>query len=351
MRIGLIAPPWTPVPPPLYGGIELVVDELARGFAASGHDVVLFTTGDSTCPVERRWELPEAEGMRIGAAVPELRHALAAYRSLDDCDVIHDHTVAGPLLAAGAPPGVPVVTTVHGPLGVDLIDLYRQMAGRAAIVAISHAQHRPAPEVPITAVIHHGIEAANFPVGDGAGDGDGPFCLFLGRMAADKGAHRAINVARRAGMRILMAAKMREASEVRYFTEEVEPLLGPDAVYLGEVPHEHKLELLGAATALLFPIRWNEPFGLVMLESMACGTPVLAFPEGAAPEVVEDGHTGFLCDDEEGMADALARITEIKRTDCRAAVEGYFSTGRMVADHLALFTTLVDEGLRVGAAP
>lgn len=351
MRIGLIAPPWTPVPPPLYGGIELVVDELARGFAAAGHDVVLFTTGDSTCPVERRWVLAEAEGMRIGAAVPELRHALAAYRALGDCDVIHDHTVAGPLLAAGARPGVPVVTTVHGPLGVDLIDLYRAMDGRAAIIAISHAQHRPVPDLPITAVIHHGIEAGNFPIGDGTGDGDGPFCLFLGRMAPDKGAHRAIEAARSAGMRILMAAKMREASEIKYFTQEVEPLLGPDAVYLGEVPHERKLELLGSASALLFPIRWNEPFGLVMLEAMACGTPVLAFAEGAAPEVVQEGRTGFLCDDEHAMSDALLRVGELDRSECRAAVEGYFSTERMVADHLELFGTLTGRELRVASAP
>lgn len=341
MRIGLIAPPWTPVPPPLYGGIELVVDELARGFAASGHEVVLFTTGDSTCPVERRWVLAEAEGMRIGAAVPELRHALAAYGAMGDCDIIHDHTIAGPLLGASQGISAPVVTTVHGPLGPDLVDLYRAMAPRTSIIAISHAQHAPAPQVPVTAVIHHGIEAGNFPVGDGAGDTDGPFCLFLGRMAPDKGAHRAIAVARSAGMRLLMAAKMREAGEIRYFTEEVEPLLGPDAVYLGEVPHQQKLELLGAATALLFPIRWNEPFGLVMLEAMACGTPVLAFPEGAAPEVVEPGRTGFLCGDEAEMAAALAGIDRIDRADCRRAVEGYFSTGRMVADHLKLFESLL----------
>ena len=138
-----------------------------------------------------------------------------------------------------------------------------------------------------------------------------------------------------------MAAKIREAAEVRYFTEMVEPLLGPDAVYLGEVPHEQKLELLGGAAALLFPIRWNEPFGLVMLESLASGTPVLAFPEGAAPEVVEDAKTGFLCADERAMTEAILRLDKIDRADCRAAVDGYFSTGRMVADHLDLFESLV----------
>ncbi len=161
-----------------------------------------------------------------------------------------------------------------------------------------------------------------FPVGDGSGDDDGPYVLFLGRMAADKGAHRAIEIARKAGIRILLAAKMREPWEVHYFTEQVEPLLGPDAHYLGEVSHERKLELLAGASALLFPIRWNEPFGMVMIEAMACGTPVLAFPEGAAPEVVDDGRTGFLCGDEAAMVEAIGRLPELKRSDCRAGGGG-----------------------------
>jgi glycosyltransferase involved in cell wall biosynthesis len=341
MHIGLVAPPWTPVPPTLYGGIELVVDELARGFAAAGHQVTLFTTGDSTCPVPRRFVLAQAEGTRIGMAVPELRHVIAAYDALGDCDIIHDHTLAGPLLAAARGSGPPVVTTVHGPLNEELIDLYQALGDRVPIICISEAQHRPAPHIPVARVIHHGIDASLFPVGSGKGDGDGPYCLFLGRMAADKGAHRAVASARAAGVRLLMAAKMREPWEVRYFTEMVEPLLGPDAIYLGEVPHLEKLELLEGASALLFPIRWNEPFGLVMLEAMACGTPVLAFPEGAAPEVVDHGRTGFLCDDEAAMAEALGRVDQLDRADCRAAVEGYFSTGRMVAEHLELFESVL----------
>ena len=343
MRIGLIAPPWAPVPPPLYGGIELIVDELARGLAGAGHEVVLFTTGDSTCPVERRWVLPHAEGARIGSALPELRNAIAAYDSLADCDIIHDHTLAGPVLAAAQPVVRPVVTTVHGPFDEDLTALYSSLRGRVPIIAISEAQRRSAPQVPVAAVIHHGIDAASFPVGSGAGDGDGEYCLFLGRMAPDKGPHRAIEIARKAGMRLLLAAKMREPLEHLYFTETVEPMLGLDAVYLGEVPHEQKVDLLCGARALLFPIRWNEPFGLVMLEALACGTPVLAFSEGAAPEVVAHGVTGYLCEDEADMAAALGRVEGLRRLDCRAAVEGYFSTGRMVADHLALFDSVLSR--------
>jgi glycosyltransferase involved in cell wall biosynthesis len=341
MRIGLIAPPWTPIPPKLYGGIELVVDQLARGFQDAGHDVLLYATGDSTCPVPRDWILPEAEGMRIGMAVPEIRHVIHAYEALSDCDVVHDHTVMGPFHAEHYP-DLPVVTTIHGPFNEELTDLYRAIAHRVPIVAISHAQRRAAPDVPVARVIHHGVDADQFPVGDGSGDAEGPYVLFLGRMNPEKGAHRAIAIARAAGIRVLMAAKMREPQEMQYFAEQVEPLLGPDAVYLGEVSHERKLELLAGASALVFPIRWNEPFGMVMIEAMACGTPVLAFPEGAAPEVVDDGKTGFLCDDKAAMVEAIGRLGDLKRSDCRLSVEGYFSTNRMVAEHIDLFETLVN---------
>ncbi|HZU79139.1 MAG TPA: glycosyltransferase family 4 protein [Acidimicrobiales bacterium] len=337
MRIALVAPPWTPIPPPLYGGIELVVDELARGFVAAGHEVLLFATGDSTSPVPRKWALEHAEGMRIGMAVPELRHVLHAYEVVSKgFDIVHDHTVLGPFHAERYPQ-LPVVTTIHGPFNDELVDLYSAIAPRVPIICISRAQHAAAPQIPVAGVIHHGLDPTPFPVGDGRGDGQGEFVLFLGRMAPDKGAHRAIEIARKAGYRILLAAKMREAWERAYYEEQVAPLLGSDAVYLGEVPHERKLELLGQARALLFPIRWNEPFGMVMLEAFACGTPVLAFPEGAAPEVIEDGKTGFLCDDERAMAEALGRIDTLRREDCRAAVEGYFSTDRMVAEHVAMY--------------
>lgn len=339
MRIGIIAPPWTPVPPPLYGGIELVVDQLARGLADAGHDVTLCTTGDSSCPVPKQWVLPQAEGVRIGMAVPELRHVLHAYDAVSDHDVVHDHTIMGPFYAERFP-SLPVCTTIHGPFNDELTDLYAALAPRVPIIAISHAQQADAADVEVARVIHHGLEASDFPYGEGRGDGDGPYVLFLGRMAADKGAHRAIDVARRAGRRILLAAKMREPWEHAYFDEHVSPRLGTDAVYLGEVDHERKLELLAGASALLFPIRWNEPFGMVMLEAMACGTPVLAFPEGAAPEVVEDGKTGFLCQDEDAMVDALGRVEDLSRRDCRASVEGYFSTERMVAEHIELYEEL-----------
>jgi glycosyltransferase involved in cell wall biosynthesis len=338
MRIAVIAPPWAPVPPSLYGGIELVLDLLARGLQAADHEVLLYTTGDSTCPVPRRWALEEAEGMRIGMAVPELRHVMHAYEAIQDCDMVHDHTVMGPVYAQRFR-HLPVVTTIHGPFNDELTDIYLRTADRVPVIAISHAQRKRAPRVPIARVIHHGIDARQFEFGNG----DGGYALFLGRMNPDKGVHRAIEVARKADMPLLIAAKMREAWEFEYFEMQVKPFLSDEIQYLGEVPHEHKLQLLEGARALIFPIRWAEPFGMVMLEAMACGTPVLAFPEGSAPEVIEDGRTGFLCHDEAEMANALSNIDRIDRADCRAAVEGYFSAERMVREHIELYQDILNR--------
>jgi glycosyltransferase involved in cell wall biosynthesis len=336
MRIAVIAPPWAPIPPTLYGGIELVVDRLARGFQDAEHEVLLFTTGESTCEVPRQHVLDHAEGGRIGAAAVELRHVIAAYDEVQGFDIVHDHTLMGPLYAERYP-DLHVVTTIHGPFNEELRAIYGRMAPRVPIVAVSHAQRKPAPDIPIARVIHHGIDVDAFPFGAG----DGGYCVFLGRLSPDKGAGRAVDVARKAGVPLKIVGKMREPIEHDYFERHVAPYLNDEIEYLGEVDHAEKLELLAGATAMLFPIRWNEPFGLVMIEALACGTPVLAFPEGAAPEVIEDGRTGFLCHDEAQMAELLDEIGTIDRGACRAAVEGYFSTSRMVREHLDLFADVL----------
>jgi glycosyltransferase involved in cell wall biosynthesis len=341
LRVGLIAPPWVSVPPPVYGGTEVVVDHLARGLVAAGCDVVLFTTGDSTCPVERRWHYPRALGTNTELAA-ELAHVEHAYRELAGVDVIHDHTLTGPTRAELPPPGVPVVTTAHGPFTPELSDIYAAAAERVSVVAISQAQRRSAPEVPVAAVIHHGIDVDRFPLGRG----DGGYVLFLGRMHPCKGAHRAIAAARAAGRPILLAAKMWEPAERSYFAEWVEPLLGRDAIYVGEVGGRDKLDLLAGAEALLNPIRWPEPFGLVMVEALACGTPVLAFPEGSAPEIVDDGRTGFLCADDDDMAAKMPLAAYVDRAACRIDVEARFSTERMVDDHVALYRELLGGATR-----
>ncbi len=337
LHVGLLAPPWVAIPPPVYGGTELVLDHLARGLVAAGHRVTLFTTGDSTCPVDRRWIHRRAVGT-TGAITSELAQVEVGYRQLAGCDVIHDHTLLGPLwaLTTGVAIDTPVVTTAHGEFTPELTDLYATIGDRVSVVAISRHQASTAPTVPIAKVIHHGIDLDAYPLGAG----DGGYVLFLGRMHPNKGVHRAIRVARAAGRKLRIAAKMWEPLERRYFAEVVEPLLGPDAVYLGQVGGREKADLLGGAEALLNPIRWPEPFGLVMIEALAAGTPVLTFAEGAAPEIVDDGITGFICGDEADMVTQLGRVSTIDRADCRRAVEDRFSTQRMVSDHVALYQRL-----------
>jgi glycosyltransferase involved in cell wall biosynthesis len=228
---------------------------------------------------------------------------------------------------------VPVVTTVHGEFTDELRDVYRAMSDHVSIVAISHDQRSTAPDVPVGAVIHHGIDVDCMPLGRG----EGGYAVFLGRMSPEKGAHRAIRAARSAGIPIVLAAKMREPEEHRYFLDKVEPLLGDDAVYVGEVGRDAKIALLGDAVALLNPIRWHEPFGLVMIEALAVGTPVIAFREGAAPEIIEDRVTGFLVDDEHELATALGLVRDLSRPGCRASVAARFSAERMVADYRDLY--------------
>ena len=336
MRIMIVAPPWLPVPPPAYGGTETVLDGLARGLEQAGHEVLLYTTGDSTCDVERRWVFERAIGVGAGGAAQEIRHVVHAYELAREVDVVHDHTLIGPLYSERFP-SVPVVTTNHGPFESDLIDVYRIVADHVPVIAISRHQASTAFDVPIAAIIHHGVEPSEFPVGDGSGG----YALFLGRMSPDKGVHTAVGVARDAGVALLIAGKRSEQIEIDYFESEIRPLLGPGVEYLGEVDRGTKIELLGGARMLLNPISWPEPFGMVMIEALACGTPVVTTPCGAAPEIVEDGITGFVRAGRPALVEAVSRVGEIDRRRCRDAVEGHFSLRRMVDEHVDLYRRLV----------
>lgn len=336
MRIALIAPPWVPVPPPSYGGTEAVLDRLARGFAAAGAEVLLFTTGDSTCPVPRDWVYEHSIPERLGSGMVEIRHLVHAYEVVQGFDIIHDHSVLGPIYSERFP-WLRVVTTNHGPFDDEARDVYGAVAYRVPIIAISQSQAATAGVVPVSTVIHHGIDVEDVPFG--AGDGD--YYLFLGRMSPSKGAREAALAARRAGIRLLIAAKMRERAEQEYYEAEVEPLLGRDVEYVGEVGGAHKYELLAGARALVNPIQWPEPFGLVMVEALAAGTPVVTFPYGAAPEIVDDGVTGFLCRDFNDFVMRLGEVDTLDRSKCRAVVEERFSTQRMVSDHLSFYTDVL----------
>lgn len=338
MRIAIVAPPWLPVPPPAYGGTENVLDTLARGLEAAGHDVVLCSTGESTCPVARTSLFEHAVGVGAGNSLDEIRHVIHAYDAIESVDIVHDHTLVGPLYAA-AFPDLPVVTTNHGPFSSDLADLYRVLAPRVPVIAISRHQASTAGGIPIAAVIHHGVRLADFPIGRGGGG----YAVFLGRMHPGKDPRAAALIARSAGIPLVIAAKMQEPSERAYFEEMVRPVLGGDVRYVGELERAAKLALLADAECLLNPIAWPEPFGMVMIEALACGTPVVTTNAGAAPEIVEDGSVGFVCSDRVGLVDALGRVGEIDRLACRAHVAKHFSVERMVADHVALYERVAHQ--------
>lgn len=341
MRIALIAPPWVSVPPRAYGGTEGVLDTLARGLDRAGHDLLLFTTGDSTCEVPRASVLSQAAGVGNGGAATELYHVIHAYRAAIDAkaDIVHDHTLAGPVYADRFE-HLQVVTTNHGPFQSELGDYYRVIAAGTPVIAISHHQASTATEIPIAAVIHHGVDPERFPVGDGQGG----YAAFLGRMSPQKGIPAAVRAARHADIPLRIAAKMSEPAEVLYFERIVRPLLGGDIEFVGEVGGADKSTLLGDAVCLLNPIDWPEPFGMVMVEALACGTPVVATPMGAAPEIVEHGVTGFVCSGEDNLASAIAASAGLDRNECRRAVTGRFSADRMVADHVALYEKVVGSG-------
>jgi glycosyltransferase involved in cell wall biosynthesis len=346
LRIAIIAPPWVPVPPPAYGGTEAVLDHLARGLLAAGNDVLLYATGDSTCDVPTRWVRAQAAGTVNTGAATELHHVVNAYDTLLDWapDVVHDHTLVGPIYAERF--GVPIVTTNHGPFDGELGDYYRVIAARVPIVAISEHHASTAVDTPIAAVIHHGIDVDTMPVGRG----DGGYAAFLGRMSPDKGVHTAARVAREAGVPLRIAAKMREPAEHAYFERFVAPLLGNGIEYIGEVAGADKVELLGGATCLLNPIAWHEPFGMVMIEALACGTPVVATPYGSVHELVTDGVTGFIRSDVIELADAVRHAGSIDRDRCRKEAAERFSTERMVARHVALYRSTSERRRPLQAA-
>jgi glycosyltransferase involved in cell wall biosynthesis len=333
MRIGLIAPPWVPVPPPAYGGTESVIDRLARGLVRAGHDVLLATAANSTCPVSR---VPGTDPVDLAAPVcgdnlSELRHVITSYAAMTDVDIVHDHTLAGPLYRRPHP-SIPVVTTNHGPFDEVLSPIYRALRD-VPVIAISRSQASTAVGIDVGAVIHHGIDVDAVPVGRG----DGEYASFLGRMAPEKGPREAALIARAAGVPLRMAAKLREPAEQQYFEAAVKPLLCSDVEYVGELGCAEKLELLGGSFALLNPVQWAEPFGLVMIEALATGTPVVGTRGGSAPEIVDDGVTGHLRTGGRALAAALLAAPDLDRRACRTSAVRRFATDRMVADHVRFY--------------
>ncbi len=339
MRVAILSPVWFPVPPTGYGGIEWVVSLLADGLVDAGHDVTLFASGDSRTRAKLDAVFPEPPTAPIGMSYIELRHALPCYERAAEFDVVNDHS--SQLGAAlGGLVETPVVHTVHGPLEELPLANYRgiaKLAPQLGLISISMNQRKPGPDLPWVGNIPNALDLDAYPYHSERGE----YLLYLGRLSPDKGAHRAIEVAREAGIPIKLAGKKREHAEQEYFDTMVRPLLGDDAEYLGETSHGFKVDLLQNARATLFPIDWEEPFGLVMIESMACGTPVIATRRGAVPEVVDHGRSGIIVDDYRDMVAAIADADRLDPVECRRAAEEHYSVERMVADYVAVYAAML----------
>ncbi|MFC5233614.1 glycosyltransferase family 4 protein [Pseudonocardia zijingensis] len=342
LRVALIAPPYFDVPPAAYGGVEAVVGDLADALVARGHTVTVVGAGTpgTAARFVPLWERTVPE--RLGEPYPEVMHAVATRRAVErlaltgSVDVVHDHTLAGPLNApAYAALGLPTVVTVHGPVDDDLRRYYRELGDDVHLVAISDRQRALAPELNWTATVHNALRLDDWPFQEQKCD----YALFLGRFHPDKAPHLALDAAHAAGLRLVLAGKCAEPIEKEYFEREVRPrLTDRDHVY-GVADATAKRELLAGARCLLFPVRWEEPFGMVMIEAMACGTPVVALRGGAVPEVVVDGVTGIVRDDPADLAQALEDVRAISPADCRRHVAQHFDVDRLAAGYENAYRT------------
>jgi glycosyltransferase involved in cell wall biosynthesis len=358
-NLALLAPPWIPIPPPAYGGIEQVVRLLAEGLVAAGHRVTLFAPPGSSSSAEVRSPLSAPHPDEIQFSMWEVDHVARSFDAIDaaadDGDpftVVHDHTGFAALAMANRLE-TPVVHTLHGPFEPDLFRFYDYHGHKAQLVAISAAQRAAAPEHlrEGIAVVPNPLAVDEWPFEGRAGE----YLLWIARMNDDKGPQRAIAAARAAGLPIVLAGPVHPGHE-EFFAREVEPHIDGDAVrYEGEVGDDGKRALYAGARAVLMPIRWAEPFGMVMVEAMACGTPVIAFAEGSVPEVVIDGENGFVVDDEDAMARAVGRIGEIDRERCRESVRERYDVPTVVAGYEQVYERARQRrgrlSRRAGSAP
>lgn len=342
MQILQVAPPWFAVPPVRYGGTELVVAALTDGLVAAGHDVTLVASGGSrtTAHLQSVYDTPPST--QLGDSIVELPHVLSARREAAGFDLVHDHTPLGAAFGAVVA-GPPVVHTVHGAWTEPMCRLYRQIAKDVHLVALSddHASRAPA-DIPLAGTVHNGIDLARYPFGDTASR----HLAWLGRAGPDKGADIAVDVARRTGLPLRMAIKVNEPAEHTWWRDVLVPKLeGHHVDVTLNATHHQKTTLLRDALALLVPLRWDEPFGLMMVEANACGTPVVAFARGAAPELVADGETGVLVepDDVEALAAAVNEAAALDRRACRDRVEQRFSAERMLAGYLEVYERVMQR--------
>ncbi len=340
MRIALVAPIALPVPPPGYGGTERVVALLAHEFQRLGHTVIVFAAAgsDPALPLGGPASASRPEHPGHAYAVAEAAHVRHAYRQAGDWDIVHDHTKQRGLQLARLAP-VPVVSTLHNPVTPPREVAYRAVPDHPW-VAISHAQARQTPWLRLAGVVHHGLAEADFGLAPVKED----FLLVLGRISPEKGVHLAIDVARRSGRPLIIAGPVAAGSEA-YYREKVAPAIdGRQIQHVGPVGGAPKQSLLQRAAALLFPILWDEPFGLVMLEALASGTPVLALSRGAVPEVLTDPCVGRAVTHAADLADALPDVLRCRPEACQAHVRRHFGVEQMARGYLAVYRSVLTAG-------
>ena len=343
MRIAQVAPLYESVPPKLYGGTERVVSYLTEELVRQGHEVTLFASGDSQTSAKLVPACPRAL-WRDESCRETLPHHVRlmelVFENVSRFDIVHFHCdyLHFPLLRRSP---CASVTTLHGCLNAaDLAPFFDEYS-EVPLVSISDAQRRPISDARWEATVHHGLPRELHTFRREGGD----YLAFLGRISPEKGLDRAIRIARRSGMKLKIAAKI-YPDENGYFHQAIEPLLreSKDCVeFIGEVGGKDKDEFLGNACALLFPIDWAEPFGLVMIESLACGTPVIAWPNGSVPEIIEDGVTGFIVECEEEAVEVLPKVARLSRERCRRVFDDRFDAARMTADYLKVYSRLVGQ--------
>jgi glycosyltransferase involved in cell wall biosynthesis len=339
MRIAVLSPISWRTPPRHYGPWESVVSLLTEELVRMGLDVTLFATGDSqtsgklvaVCPY------PYSEDHSVDPKVAECLHISEIFERAAEFDLIHNNFDFLPLTYSGLV-GTPVLTTIHGFSSPKIIPVYKKYNTRSHYVAISESDK--SPELDYIATIHHGIDINQFPFLDA----DGEYLLFFGRIHPDKGVYEAIQVAQRVGMKLVIAGIIQDQD---YFETMVEPHIdGAYVEYLGSVGPDQRADVLGRAIALLHLISFDEPFGLSLVESMACGTPVIAFRRGSMPEIIRHGETGYIVDDIEGAISAVAAIESIDRTQCRADVEKRFTSARMARDYIRVYQEILNGEAR-----
>lgn len=340
MRIAQVAPLWERVPPPAYGGIELVVGHLTDELVRRGHDVTLFASGDSLTLAKLESVHPRA--LRLDSTVQdysiyEMLQLSQVYERADEFDIIHSHMGAS-ALAYGNLVKTPTVHTLHGVFTPDNEKLFHH-AKCQSFVSISNAQREPRLDLNCVATVYNGIDVSSYDFHPEPEQP--PYLAFLSRLSPEKGVHLAIAIAKQAGWRLKIAGKV-DPVDADYFETQVKPHIDGDQIeYLGEANHAQKSVLMGGAVATLFPITWREPFGLVMVESMASGTPVIAMEMGSTPEVIAPGKTGFLCHTVEECAEAIAHVPSLSRLACREYVGQHFSVDRMTDGYEAVYRQIV----------